>query len=165
MDRQLSYLAIFFAACMFSLTLYFESVMDNTWEENSYLRNRVSELENECSSNYTNVISYKVTVTTYNPTREQCDDTPNITSDGTKIKDLHLITTSAFQNPLYTFFYVFCMGALFLHLKHGVESAIQTVGLKIPSYEKAFKYGAILIAFSIPAVFASIPIYLYISSL
>ena len=86
-------------------------------------------------------------------------------SDGTKIKDLHQITTSAFQNPFYTFFYVFCMGALSLHLKHGVESAIQTVGLKIPSYEKVFKYGAILIAFSIPAVFASIPIYLYISSL
>ena len=86
-------------------------------------------------------------------------------SDGTKIKDLYLITTSAFQNPFYTFFYVFCMGALSLHLKHGVESAIQTVGLKVPSYEKVFKYGAILIAFSIPAVFASIPIYLYVSSL
>ena len=86
-------------------------------------------------------------------------------SDGTKIKDLYLITKSAFQNPFYTFFYVFCMGALSLHLKHGVESAIQTVGLKIPSYEKVFKYGAILIAFSIPVVFASIPIYLYISSL
>jgi succinate dehydrogenase / fumarate reductase cytochrome b subunit len=86
-------------------------------------------------------------------------------SDGTKIKDLHLITTSAFQNPIYTFFYVFCMLALSLHLKHGVESAIQTVGLKLPSYEKLFKYGATLIAFSIPAVFASIPIYLFIISL
>jgi 3D (Asp-Asp-Asp) domain-containing protein len=79
MDRQLSYLAIFFAVCMFSLTLYFESVMDETWEENSYLRNRVSQLENG-----TNIISYKVTVTTYNPTTHQCDDTPNITADGTK---------------------------------------------------------------------------------
>ena len=81
MDRQLSYLAIFFAVCMLSLTLYFESVMDETWEENSYLRNKVSQLENG-----TNIISYKVTVTTYNPTIHQCDDTPNITADGTKIK-------------------------------------------------------------------------------
>ena len=86
-------------------------------------------------------------------------------SDGTKIKDLYLVTTSAFQNPFYTFFYVFCMGALSLHLKHGVESAIQTVGLKIPSYEKPFKYAATVIAFSIPAVFASIPIYLFISNI
>ena len=81
MDRQLSYLAIFFAVCMFSLTLYFESVMDETWEENSYLRNRVSQLENG-----TNIISYKVTVTTYNPTIHQCDDTPHITADGTHFK-------------------------------------------------------------------------------
>ena len=81
MDKQLSYLAIFFTLCMFSLTLYFESVMDNTWEENSYLRNKVSQLENG-----TNIISYKVTVTTYNPTIHQCDDTPHITADGTHFK-------------------------------------------------------------------------------
>jgi len=37
--------------------------------------------------------------------------------------------------------------------------------LKIPSYEKVFKYSATLIAFSIPAVFASIPIYLFIKNL
>ena len=86
MDRQLSYLVIFFAVCMFSLTLYFESVMDNTWEENSYLRNRVSELETECSFDYINRISYKVTVTTYNPTKAQCDNTPHITADGTHFK-------------------------------------------------------------------------------
>ncbi len=86
-------------------------------------------------------------------------------TDGTKIKDLYLITTSAFQNPFYTFFYVFCMVALSLHLKHGIESAIQTVGLKIPSYETFFKYGAMLVAFSIPAMFASIPIYIFLSSL
>ena len=86
MDRQLSYLAIFSFLCMFSLTLYFESVMDNTWEENSYLRNRVSELETECSFDYINRISYKVTVTTYNPTKQQCDSTPHITADGTHFK-------------------------------------------------------------------------------
>jgi 3D (Asp-Asp-Asp) domain-containing protein len=55
--------------------------MDETWEENSYLRNKVSQLENG-----TNIISYKVTVTTYNPTIHQCDDTPHITADGTHFK-------------------------------------------------------------------------------
>tara|TARA_B100000282_G_scaffold261262_1_gene210117 strand:+ start:179 stop:862 length:684 start_codon:yes stop_codon:yes gene_type:complete len=85
--------------------------------------------------------------------------------DGTKIKDLYLITTSAFQNPIYTIFYVLCMGALSLHLKHGVESAIQTIGLKTPNYEKLFKYAAMSIAFAIPAIFASIPIYLYITKI
>ena len=85
--------------------------------------------------------------------------------DGTKIKDLYLITTSAFQNPIYTIFYVFCMGALSLHLKHGVESAIQTIGLKTPNYEKLFKYLAMSLALAIPAIFASIPIYLLVTKI
>ncbi len=85
--------------------------------------------------------------------------------DGTKIKDLYSITTSAFSNPIYTFFYVLSMVALALHLKHGVESAVQTIGLKIPHYKKAFKYLAGFIAFIIPVTFASIPIYLYIKNL
>jgi len=86
-------------------------------------------------------------------------------SDGTKIKDLYLVTISAFRNPLYTLFYVFCMGALSLHLKHGVESAVQTLGIKSPNYEKLFKYLALFIALSIPAAFASIPVYLYVVNL
>ena len=85
--------------------------------------------------------------------------------DGTKIKDLYLITTSAFNNPIYTLFYVLSMVALALHLNHGVESAVQTIGLKLPNYEKPLKYIASFIALAIPATFASIPIYLYIRNL
>lgn len=85
--------------------------------------------------------------------------------DGSKIKDLHLITTSAFQNPLYTLFYVLCMATLSLHLKHGVESAIQTIGLKSQKYQKVFKYVAMTLAFLIPAIFASIPIFLLFNNL
>ena len=81
MNKETSYILLFCTLCMFSLTLYFESVMDSTWEENSYLRNKVSQLENG-----TNIISYKVTVTTYNPTKAQCDDIPHITADGTHFK-------------------------------------------------------------------------------
>ena len=81
MNKETSYVVLFCALCMFLLSLYFDNVMDSTWKENSYLRNKVSQLENG-----TNVISFKVTVTTYNPTKAQCDDTPNITADGTKFK-------------------------------------------------------------------------------
>ena len=81
MNRETSYVVLFCALCMFLLSLYFDNVMDSTWKENSYLKNKVSQLENG-----TNVISFKVTVTTYNPTKAQCDDTPNITADGTKFK-------------------------------------------------------------------------------
>ena len=54
--NRLLYMAIFSAFCMFLLSLHFDNVMDETWEENSYLRNRVSELENECGFEYTNKI-------------------------------------------------------------------------------------------------------------
>ena len=81
MNKETSYAVLFCALFMFSFSLYFESIMDETWKENKALRNKVSKLENG-----TNVISFKVTVTTYNPTKAQCDNTPNITADGTKIK-------------------------------------------------------------------------------
>ena len=86
-------------------------------------------------------------------------------NDGTKLKDLYLITTSAFNNPIYTLFYVFSMAALALHLKHGLESALQTIGLKLPNYEIALKYITTFIALAIPATFASIPIYLFFKNL
>ena len=86
-------------------------------------------------------------------------------NDGTKLKDLYLITTSAFNDPIYTLFYVLCMAALALHLKHGLESALQTIGLKLPNYEMALKYITTFIALAIPATFASIPIYLFLKNL
>ena len=60
--------------------------MDEYHAEQMRLQERVWALEEECSMEYVNRISYKVTVTTYNPTKQQCDDTPNQTADGTIIK-------------------------------------------------------------------------------
>ena len=61
-------------------------MLDERHEEIMLLKEQVWELQNNCDTQYTNKISYKVTVTTYNPTKEQCDNTPNITADGTRIK-------------------------------------------------------------------------------
>ena len=68
------------------VTYHASNLIDESYEEVSSLREQVWELQNNCDAQYTNRISYKVTVTTYNPTKEQCDSTPNITADGTKIK-------------------------------------------------------------------------------
>ena len=86
-------------------------------------------------------------------------------NDGTKIKDLYQVTVNAFSDPLYTFFYVFSMVILYFHLKHGIESAIQTLGLKTESYIKIFKYISMVVAVFIPGLFASIPIFLFIKQL
>ena len=69
---------------MLILTWYFSGMMDEYHAEQIKLQERVWELEDNCGLEYSNKISYKVTVTTYNPTRAQCDDTPNITADGTR---------------------------------------------------------------------------------
>ena len=67
------------------VTYHASNLMDERHEEIMSLKEQVWELQNNCDTQYTNKISYKVTVTTYNPTKEQCDNTPNITADGTKI--------------------------------------------------------------------------------
>ena len=71
---------------MILLTWFFSSMLDENYARQSELQNRLWALEEECSMENINKISYKVTVTTYNPTRAQCDDTPHITADGTKFK-------------------------------------------------------------------------------
>ena len=68
------------------VTYHASNLLDENHEEIMSLNKQVWELRNNCDTQYTNKISYNVTVTTYNPTKEQCDSTPNITADGTKFK-------------------------------------------------------------------------------
>jgi len=48
--------------------------------------------------------------------------------------DVYHNVVVGFQNPLVAFFYVLSMVALSLHLFHGVESMLQTLGLSHPKY-------------------------------
>ena len=48
--------------------------------------------------------------------------------------DVYHNVVIGFQNPLVAFFYVLSMVALSLHLFHGVESMLQTLGLSHPRY-------------------------------
>ena len=71
---------------MFILTWYFSDMMDEYQEEKMMLQKKVWMLEDDCGFTEANKIAFNVTVTTYNPTKQQCDSTPNITADGTRIK-------------------------------------------------------------------------------
>ena len=77
-----SYATFLSAICMIILTWFLSESTERTRAENKMLKQRISELEIK----YTNKIAYQVTVTTYNPTIHQCDDTPHITADGTHFK-------------------------------------------------------------------------------
>ena len=81
-----SYAIVMTIIPMLILTYYFDGIMDDNYVEQKKLQEHIWELENDCSNIFPNRISYKVTVTTYNPTRAQTDSTPNITADGTHFK-------------------------------------------------------------------------------
>ena len=63
---------------MFTLTYYFDSIMDDVYSENRTLLERVWELESS-------ITVFDVTATMYTPTRNQTDSTPHITADGTRL--------------------------------------------------------------------------------
>ena len=70
---------------LFIMTWYFSNLLDEHHEDTMRLQKRVWSLEKDCGFLDANTIAFNVTVTTYNPTRQQCDSTPNITADCTKI--------------------------------------------------------------------------------
>ena len=67
---------------MFVIFYYTNNMMDSLYDEISVLNNKV---DNNYCEDY-EILSFDVTVTTYNPTQEQTDSTPNQTADGTIIK-------------------------------------------------------------------------------
>ena len=71
---------------MFVIFYYTNNMMDSLYSEISVLNTEVDSLKNNSYCNYYEIQTFDVTVTTYNPTAQQTDSTPNITADGTKIK-------------------------------------------------------------------------------
>ena len=65
---------------MVVLTMYFSNMMDDIWNENTKLHERVTHLES-----LLNIEQYDVTATIYHAVRNQTDRTPHITADGTRI--------------------------------------------------------------------------------
>lgn len=64
-----------------------------------------------------------------------------------------------FGNIYYTLFYIIAIGLLGYHLKHGFDSAGQTLAIKGTKYEKTYYSLAAVFWFWIPFGFISIPVY------
>lgn len=78
---------------------------------------------------------------------------------GSKGPDLFEHVTGWFKNPLYAGFYVLAVAGVGLHLSHGVQSAIQTLGVNHPRYTPMFKKLGLLFAVAVSVGFASLPVY------
>jgi succinate dehydrogenase cytochrome b subunit len=88
-----------------------------------------------------------------------------INYDGEEYRNLYQVTSFAFSKLWYTVLYVFSMIAMAFHLSHGFQSAFQTLGLRHVKYSPGIKFTGIAFSILIPALYALIPIWMYIESL
>jgi succinate dehydrogenase / fumarate reductase cytochrome b subunit len=64
-----------------------------------------------------------------------------------------------FSSPYYSGFYLFALVFVAYHLKHGFQSAFQTLGLRHKKYIKLLDIIAVFFWLVIPLTFAAMPIY------
>ena len=77
---------------------------------------------------------------------------------GEQVPDVYARMVAAFQAPHITFIYVACMGMLSLHLSHGIQSALQTLGALNSTYRPFFKKLGPALAGLLFVGFASVPL-------
>ncbi len=75
--------------------------------------------------------------------------------------DIASLVYYTFQQPFYVFFYVASLIVLGYHLRHGFQSAFQTLGLRTKKYQSLIEFIAVLFWLVIPIGFAIIPLYIY----
>ena len=91
-------------------------------------------------------------------------EVPTITYEGEVYKNLFLIVSEAFKQEWLVALYVLSMIFLGFHLSHGFASAFQTFGINHKKYSPAIKAIGTAYAILVPALFASMPVYIYFSS-
>lgn len=76
------------------------------------------------------------------------------------VRDLYRTEIEVFQKPVWAGFYVVFMGLIFLHLRHGIASAFQSLGASETFGKRMLKVG-LAAALIIAGGFAVIPIVVY----
>ena len=85
--------------------------------------------------------------------------------DGVAMHNAYIWVADAYANPLISAFYIISMIVLGFHLWHGFSSAFQSLGLNHVKYNGLINVIGRLYAVAIPALYAIIPILLYLKSL
>jgi succinate dehydrogenase / fumarate reductase cytochrome b subunit len=78
-----------------------------------------------------------------------------------KQEELYDTVIAAFKNPVYVFVYVIGIIALHMHLRHGFQSAFQSLGLNHLKWTPLIKFIGLLYSIIVPLGFLIIPIYVY----
>jgi succinate dehydrogenase / fumarate reductase cytochrome b subunit len=77
------------------------------------------------------------------------------------VRDLFRTEIEVFRNPLWVVFYVIGTLIVGLHLRHGIASAFQSLGLDHPRYTKRLVLSSIALAVIIGGGLAVIPVWVY----
>jgi succinate dehydrogenase / fumarate reductase, cytochrome b subunit len=88
---------------------------------------------------------------------------PTATYEGAEYKNLYAVVDTAYSNIWFVLLYVVSMALLAFHLFHGFGSSFQTLGLNHIKYNPVIKFVGVAFAVVVPALFALIPIYMYLN--
>jgi succinate dehydrogenase / fumarate reductase cytochrome b subunit len=79
------------------------------------------------------------------------------------VRDLYRTEIEVFGNPLWVVFYVIGTLIVALHLRHGIASAFQSLGLDHPRYTKRLVVASLALAVVIGGGLAIIPVWVYLT--
>jgi succinate dehydrogenase / fumarate reductase cytochrome b subunit len=79
------------------------------------------------------------------------------------VRDLYRTEIEVFRQPLWVAFYVLCTLIVGLHLKHGIASSFQSLGLDHPLYTRRLTIWGTVFAVLIGGGLALIPIWVYLT--
>ncbi len=81
------------------------------------------------------------------------------------VKDMYTVVQTSFTWWWYVLLYVIGMVGLGYHLAHGFQSAFQSLGINHKAYTPVIKAIGLGYSIIVPALFALIPVYMFITSL
>lgn len=76
-------------------------------------------------------------------------------------RDLYRLLIDVFHRPGYVIFYLVCLTIVGMHLRHGVSSALQSLGLIPAAWTRSFLAAGIALAVLVTAGFIVIPVWIY----
>jgi succinate dehydrogenase / fumarate reductase cytochrome b subunit len=79
------------------------------------------------------------------------------------VRDLYRLEVEVFRSPVWVAFYVICTSIVGLHLRHGISSGFQSLGLDHPIYTRRLTMWGIIGAIVIAGGLAVIPIWVYLT--
>lgn len=87
---------------------------------------------------------------------------PQVAYDGVVMRDLYAEVVRTFANGWFTLFYVASFALLLVHLAHGVQSSLQSLGLNHPRWNTALKRAAYVYACLVCGGFAALAVRMWL---